>query len=40
METLPLKKTFGLELRVPIEAEVEYDTHWKGNPDASGLGFS
>ena len=40
MENLPLKRTFGLELRVPIEAEVEYDTHWKGNPDASGLGFS
>ena len=40
MENLPLKKTFGLEFRVPIEAEVEYDTHWAGNPDASGLGFS
>jgi DNA polymerase-1 len=40
METLPLQKTFGLTLRVPIEAEVEYDTHWVGNPDASGLGFS
>lgn len=40
MENLPLKRTFGLEFRVPIEAEVEYDTHWAGNPDASGLGFS
>jgi DNA polymerase I-like protein with 3'-5' exonuclease and polymerase domains len=40
METLPLQRTFGLELRVPIAAEVEYDTHWSGNPDASGLGFS
>jgi DNA polymerase-1 len=40
METLPLKRTFGLDLRVPIKAEVEYDSHWKGNPDAAGLGFS
>ena len=40
METLPLKKVFGLEFRVPIQAEVEADTHWQGNPDASGLGFS
>jgi DNA polymerase-1 len=40
METLPLQRTFGLELRVPIKAEVEYDSHWRGNPDATGLGFS
>lgn len=39
METLPLKRTFGLELRVPIVADVEYASHWSGTPDASGLGF-
>lgn len=39
METLPLKRTFGLDLSVPIIADVEHGTHWKGTPDASGLGF-
>lgn len=32
MESLPLKKTFGCELSVPIVSDVEWDTHWKGNP--------
>jgi DNA polymerase-1 len=39
MENLPLKKTFGLDFEIPIVAEVEYDTHWTGTPDASGLGI-
>lgn len=38
METLPLKKTFGAELSIPIVSEVEWDQHWSGIPDASGLG--
>jgi DNA polymerase-1 len=40
MENLPLKRTFGFDPSIPIEAEVEYGTHWKGNDDASGLGFT
>jgi len=28
MENLPLKKTFGLELEVPIVADVDYGQHW------------
>jgi DNA polymerase-1 len=28
MENLPLKKTFGTELEVPITADVEYGKHW------------
>lgn len=40
MEGLPLKKTFGFECSVPIIAEVEASTHWKGTPDASGLGIT
>jgi DNA polymerase-1 len=39
MENLPLKKTFGTELTVPIVADVEWGTHWAGTPDASGLGM-
>lgn len=34
MENLPLKKTFGLELSVPIVADVEWGQHW-GEPVAS-----
>lgn len=40
MESLPLKETFGFECVVPIIAEVEASTHWKGTPDASGLGIT
>ena len=40
MENLPLERTFGCELSVPIVADVEWGTHWAGTPDASGLGFS
>lgn len=40
METLPLKKTFGCELSVPIISDVEHDQYWTGTPDASGLGIS
>jgi DNA polymerase I-like protein with 3'-5' exonuclease and polymerase domains len=40
MENLPLKKTFGCELTVPIVSEVEWGTHWSGTEDASGLGFT
>jgi uracil-DNA glycosylase family 4 len=40
METLPLKRTFGCDLTVPIVAEVEYASHWPGTEDASGLGFT
>jgi DNA polymerase-1 len=39
MENLPLRRTFGVELSVPIVADVEWGTHWAGTPDASGLGF-
>jgi len=39
METLPLRRTFGTDLTVPIVADVEWGTHWTGTPDASGLGF-
>jgi DNA polymerase I-like protein with 3'-5' exonuclease and polymerase domains len=28
MENLPLKKTFGCDLQVPIVADVEYGRHW------------
>jgi len=28
MEELPLKKTFGCDLSVPVVAEVEYGHHW------------
>jgi DNA polymerase I-like protein with 3'-5' exonuclease and polymerase domains len=28
MENLPLKRTFGTELDVPIVADVEYGQHW------------
>jgi uracil-DNA glycosylase family 4 len=31
MENLPLKKTFGAELSVPVVADVEYGQHW-GEP--------
>jgi uracil-DNA glycosylase family 4 len=40
METLPLKRTFGLDLSIPVIADVEHGTHWKGTEDASGLGFT
>ena len=40
MENLPLRKTFGAELTVPIVADVEWGSHWTGTPDASGLGFT
>jgi DNA polymerase-1 len=40
MENLPLRRTFGTELTVPIVADVEWSTHWTGTPDASGLGFT
>jgi DNA polymerase-1 len=40
MENLPLKKTFGFDPSIPIEAEVVHGTHWQGNDDASGLGFT
>jgi DNA polymerase-1 len=40
METLPLRRTFGTELTVPIVADVDWGTHWAGTPDASGLGFT
>ena len=40
MENLPLKKTFGFDPSVPITAEVTHGTHWQGNDDASGLGFT
>jgi len=39
MENLPLQKTFGTTLTVPIVADVEWGSHWAGTPDASGLGF-
>jgi DNA polymerase-1 len=39
MENLPLEKTFGTQLSVPIVADVEWGTHWSGTEDASGLGF-
>jgi len=39
MESLPLKRTFGCELSVPIVADVEEDQYWRGTPDASGLGI-
>ena len=39
MENLPLRRTFGTELTVPIVADVEWGSHWAGTPDASGLGF-
>ena len=40
MENLPLKKAFGFDCSVPIIADAEWSTHWKGTPDASGLGFT
>jgi DNA polymerase-1 len=40
MENLPLKRTFGLELSVPIVADVEVGQYWKGIDDAAGLGFT
>jgi DNA polymerase-1 len=39
MENLPLKQTFGVEIDIPIIADVEWDQHWTGTPDASGLGI-
>jgi DNA polymerase-1 len=39
MESLPLKRTFGLELSVPIVVDVDHAQHWTGTPDASGLGI-
>lgn len=31
MENLPLKRTFGLELSVPVVADVSWGQHWVGN---------
>ena len=39
MENLPLKKTFGVEIDIPIIVDVEWAQHWTGTPDASGLGI-
>jgi len=39
METLPLKRTFGTDLSVPVVADTKWGTHWEGIEDASGLGF-
>lgn len=39
MENLPLKRTFGLDLSVPIVVDVDHAQHWTGTPDASGLGI-
>jgi DNA polymerase-1 len=39
LETLPLERTFGTKLQVPLIADVESGTHWSGTEDASGLGF-
>lgn len=38
MENLPLTKTFGAELTVPVVADVEATQMWEGFEDASGLG--
>jgi uracil-DNA glycosylase family 4 len=40
MESLPISRTFGANLSVPIIADVEWGTHWAGTDDASGLGFT
>ena len=40
MENLPLRRTFGTELTVPIVADIDVGTHWQGTDDASGLGIS
>jgi DNA polymerase-1 len=40
MENLPLRRTFGTNLTVPVVADVDWGTHWTGTPDASGLGFT
>ncbi|HEY7417924.1 MAG TPA: DNA polymerase [Ktedonobacteraceae bacterium] len=40
MENLPIQRTFGARLSVPIIAEVEWGSHWAGTDDASGLGFT
>jgi DNA polymerase-1 len=39
LENLPLRKTFGTRLSVPLVCDVETGTHWTGTEDASGLGF-
>ena len=39
LETLPLEKTFGTRLSVPLVADISWSTHWAGTPDASGLGL-
>jgi uracil-DNA glycosylase family 4 len=39
LENLPLSKTFGTRLSVPLIADVESASHWAGTEDASGLGF-
>jgi DNA polymerase I-like protein with 3'-5' exonuclease and polymerase domains len=31
MENLPLKRTFGCELSVPIVADLTYGQHWADN---------
>lgn len=40
MENLPLKKTFGLDLSVPMVADVEHGQYWHGIDDAAGLGIT
>jgi DNA polymerase I-like protein with 3'-5' exonuclease and polymerase domains len=40
MENLPLKKTFGLDLSVPLIADVEHGQYWHGIDDAAGLGIT
>ena len=40
MENLPIRRTFGTKLSVPLVADVESGTHWFGTDDASGLGFT
>jgi uracil-DNA glycosylase family 4 len=40
LENLPLQRTFGLKLSIPLIADVESGTHWAGTDDASGLGFT
>lgn len=40
MENLPLHRTFGLDLSVPLIADVEHSQYWVGNDDGAGLGIS
>jgi len=40
MEDLPLARTFGCHMDIPIVADVEHDQWWQGTPNASGLGVT